>query len=55
MIIALRKMKLIDAHVHLSDAEYAGHIDELIADAKNAGVTALSDKFNGLKNLPKRP
>jgi TatD DNase family protein len=41
MILALRKMKLIDAHVHLSDAEYVGHIDELIADAKTAGVTAL--------------
>ena len=34
-------MKLIDAHVHLSDSEYAGHIDELLTDAKNAGVTAL--------------
>jgi len=34
-------MKLIDAHVHLSDAEYNGHIEELIADAKAAGVTAL--------------
>lgn len=34
-------MKLIDAHVHLSDAEYVGHIDELVTDAKNAGVTAL--------------
>jgi TatD DNase family protein len=34
-------MKLIDAHVHLSDAEYFGHIDELITDAKNAGVNAL--------------
>ena len=34
-------MKLIDAHVHLSDTEYVGHIDELIADAKNAGITAL--------------
>ena len=34
-------MKLIDAHVHLSDAEYTSHIDELVADAKNAGVTAL--------------
>jgi TatD DNase family protein len=34
-------MKLIDAHVHLSDAEYDGHIDELVIDAKNAGVTAL--------------
>ena len=34
-------MKLIDAHVHLSDAEYSDHIDNLIADAKNAGVKAL--------------
>ena len=34
-------MKLIDAHVHLSDAEYTSHIDELVNDAKNAGVTAL--------------
>ena len=34
-------MKLVDAHVHLSDAEYNGHIDELVADAKNAGVAAL--------------
>jgi TatD DNase family protein len=34
-------MKLIDAHVHLSDPEYVGHIDEIIADAKNAGVSAL--------------
>lgn len=34
-------MKLVDAHVHLSDAEYVGHIDELIADAKASGVAAL--------------
>ena len=34
-------MKLIDAHIHLSDAEYIGHIEELVTDAKNAGVTAL--------------
>jgi TatD DNase family protein len=49
VIIALRKMKLIDAHVHLSDAEYTGHIDELIADAKNAGVTALVTNSVDLK------
>ena len=49
MNIALRKMKLIDAHVHLSDAEYAGHIDELIADAKNAGVAALVTNSMDLK------
>jgi TatD DNase family protein len=41
MTILKKKMKLIDAHVHLSDAEYAGHIDELITDAKAAGVVAL--------------
>jgi TatD DNase family protein len=42
-------MKLIDAHVHLSDAEYAGHIDELVADAKNSGVTALVTNSLDLK------
>jgi TatD DNase family protein len=42
-------MKLIDAHVHLSDAEYTGHIDELIADAKNAGVAALVTNSMDLK------
>ena len=42
-------MKLIDAHVHLSDAEYAGHIEELIADAKSAGVAALVTNSMDLK------
>jgi TatD DNase family protein len=42
-------MKLIDAHVHLSDAEYTGRIDELIADAKNAGVAALITNSMDLK------
>jgi TatD DNase family protein len=42
-------MKLIDAHVHLSDAEYMGYIDELIADAKNAGVAALVTNSMDLK------
>ena len=34
-------MKLIDAHIHLSDKEYTGHTEELITDAKNANVIAL--------------
>lgn len=34
-------MKLIDAHIHLSDPEYAGHIDEIMADAKTTGIAAL--------------
>jgi len=34
-------MKLVDAHIHLSDMEYAKHTDELVEDAKNSGVAAL--------------
>jgi len=42
-------MKLVDAHIHLSDTEYSGHIDEIIADAKKAGVTALVTNSMDLK------
>ena len=42
-------MRLIDAHIHLSDTEYTGHIDELILDAKNAGVVALMTNSMDLK------
>lgn len=34
-------MKFVDAHVHLSDEEYAENIDEIIAEAKNSNVVAL--------------
>jgi len=34
-------LKLIDAHIHLSDAEYVDHTEEIIADSKNSGVVAL--------------
>lgn len=34
-------MRLVDAHIHLSDAEYAGRVDEIVADARDAGVKAL--------------
>jgi TatD DNase family protein len=34
-------MKFVDAHIHLSDAEYAKHIDELMAEAKRSDVVAL--------------
>jgi TatD DNase family protein len=43
-------MRLIDAHVHLSDAEYTGHIDELIADAKSGGIVALMTNAMDLKS-----
>lgn len=42
-------MKLVDAHVHLSDKEYTGHIGELIADAKKADVKALVTNSMDLK------
>lgn len=42
-------MKFIDAHIHLSDAEYTDHIDELIEDAKTAGVTVLVTNSMDLK------
>ncbi len=35
------EMKLIDAHIHLSDAEYSKCTDELVTDAKNSNVVAL--------------
>jgi TatD DNase family protein len=35
------KMKLIDAHIHLSDAEYTGRTDALMADAQGSNVVAL--------------
>ncbi len=34
-------MRLVDAHIHLSDRGYSGHTDELVEDAKNANVVAL--------------
>ncbi|XES76764.1 MAG: TatD family hydrolase [Candidatus Bathyarchaeia archaeon] len=34
-------MKLVDAHIHLTDPQYAGHTDMLIEDAKSSGLVAL--------------
>ncbi len=42
-------MKLIDAHIHLSDQGYTDHIEEVIADAKNSGVVALITNSMDLK------
>ncbi len=42
-------MKLIDAHIHLSDTEYVGHIDEVVGDAKTAEVAALVTNSMDLK------
>jgi TatD DNase family protein len=34
-------MKLVDAHIHLSDPEYNHKVDEILGDAKRANVVAL--------------
>jgi len=31
-------MKFVDAHVHLSDEEYSGSIEEIITEAKDSNV-----------------
>jgi len=42
-------MKFVDAHVHLSDDEYAGCVGEVVAEAKNANVVALISNSMDLK------
>ncbi|MEM0007102.1 MAG: TatD family hydrolase [Candidatus Bathyarchaeia archaeon] len=37
----MNSLKFIDAHIHLSDDEYAEKIEEIILDAKNSNVVAL--------------
>lgn len=34
-------MRFVDAHIHLSDAEYANCVDEILAESKKANVVAL--------------
>jgi TatD DNase family protein len=34
-------MNFVDAHIHLSDEEYAGCLDEVLTEAKNSSVVAL--------------
>jgi TatD DNase family protein len=42
-------MKFVDAHIHLSDEEYVGHVDEVLAEAENSGVVALVSNSMDLK------
>jgi TatD DNase family protein len=45
----VKSMKFVDAHIHLSDEEYANCIDEVIAEAKNANVVAMVSSSMDLK------
>jgi len=42
-------MKLIDAHIHFSDAEYAEHTEQLVAEARDSNVVALVSNSMDLK------
>ncbi len=46
-------MKFIDAHVHLTDEEYAGQTEALIADAQTTGVAALVSNSMDLQTSQK--
>jgi TatD DNase family protein len=43
-------MTLVDAHIHLSEPEYNGHLEDIIADAKSAGISALVTNSVDLKS-----
>jgi len=42
-------MKFVDAHIHLSDEEYSGSIDEILQEAKASNVVALVSNSMDLK------
>ena len=42
-------MKFVDAHIHLSDDDYAGRVSEVLTEAKNSGVVALVSNSMDLK------
>ncbi len=42
-------MKFVDAHVHLSDEEYSGCIEEIMAEARNSNVVASVSNSMDLK------
>lgn len=48
-------MKFVDAHLHLSDSEYNGKIEEIVVDARHSNVVALvsnaMDLQTSLRNL----
>ncbi len=46
-------MKLVDAHIHLSDKEYTNQIDGLIADAKSANIAAIVSNSTDLETSKK--
>lgn len=48
-------MEFVDAHIHLSDEEYSGHVEEVLEEARRADVAAVVsnsvDLKTGLRSL----
>lgn len=42
-------MKFVDAHIHLSDEEYSGCVDEIVREAQGSNVVALVSNSMNLK------
>jgi TatD DNase family protein len=42
-------LKFVDAHIHLSDEEYSGVVEEVLAESRDSGVVALVSNSMNLK------
>ncbi|MCS7125121.1 MAG: TatD family hydrolase [Candidatus Bathyarchaeota archaeon] len=49
----MKPLRYVDAHIHLSDEEYAGKIDEIVSEAKEQKVVALISNSMDLKTSAK--
>ncbi len=45
----MKPIRYVDAHIHLSDEEYAEKVDEIVSEAKNSNVVALVSNSMDLK------
>ncbi|MGB9853439.1 MAG: TatD family hydrolase [Candidatus Bathyarchaeales archaeon] len=45
----MKPLRYVDAHIHLSDEEYAGKVDEIVSEARNSNVVALISNSMDLK------
>jgi TatD DNase family protein len=49
----MKPLKFVDAHIHLSDEEYADKVEEIVSDAKNSNVVALVSNSMNLETSVK--
>lgn len=45
----MKPLRYVDAHIHLSDEEYAKKVDEIVSEARNSNVVALVSNSMDLK------